>query len=410
MLTEPADTWDEAVVIVEAPVLLEPPTLLELSTEDDVALTVLEADAVAALEEVVPTGTVVGLDRVAEAELVEFGEISVEVVDKADDTEADDVALLMLLDDEVETEAILDDEGDDDNNEETVFDGAKVLAVAVLELDWLNELEGDAGGVLEEVDPTEADETVDPTDDVDDSPVLVLTEPTDEVETEAGSDDQDDDSVAVPDEADVLVIIVLMLGWLGELEGDAVGVLEVDPTEADETVDPTKEDDDETPVLVLIEPALLLLYDNEDCVSLLGRELLLGVELMARVILMLVLLGTNPLVREELVGEVLDTDSPKELELPLLYEKDDCVLLGVRLLAVVLLNVELVAREVLLAGTLSPKLLRVDVAVIELLNEAVLVVSTLELLLVDEVLATELSALLDVELGAREMPVELLSM
>ncbi|KAK8059442.1 hypothetical protein PG996_009372 [Apiospora saccharicola] len=309
--------------------------MLELGTEDDVALTVLEPDAVVALEEVVLTETVVGLDSVAEAELVEAGETSVKVVEKADDTEVDDVALL-VLDDEVETEAISDNDGGDEE-EELVPDKVKVLAVTVLEP-----------------------------------------------------------------------------GWLDELEGDAVGVLDVDPTEADEAVEPTEEDVDDSPVLVLPAPSRLL-YGDDDCVSLLEEEMLLGVDLVVGGIIMVELLLTDPLVREEVVGEVLDTDSLEELELPLLYDKEDCVLLGVGLFAVVLLNVELVAREVLVAETLSPKLLlrellRVDVAVIELLNEAVLVVSTIELLLmIDEALATELLAPLDVELGAREMLVELLS-
>ncbi|KAK7981682.1 hypothetical protein PG988_003920 [Apiospora saccharicola] len=309
--------------------------MLELGTEDDVALTVLEPDAVVALEEVVLTETVVGLDSVAEAELVEAGETSVKVVEKADDTEVDDVALL-VLDDEVETEAISDNDGGDEE-EELVPDKVKVLAVTVLEP-----------------------------------------------------------------------------GWLDELEGDAVGVLDVDPTEADEAVEPTEEDVDDSPVLVLPAPSRLL-YGDDDCVSLLEEEMLLGVDLVVGGIIMLELLLTDPLVREEVVGEVLDTDSLEEFELPLLYDKEDCVLLGVGVFAVVLLNVELVAREVLVAETLSPKLLlrellRVDVAVIELLNEAVLVVSTIELLLmIDEALATELLAPLDVELGAREMLVELLS-
>lgn len=94
LVSEPTDNWDEAVVVTEAPVLLEPPTLLEFGIEDDVALTVLGAEAVVALENaVVPAENVVRLDRVAEAELEDVGVISVEVVE-AGGTETDAVTLL----------------------------------------------------------------------------------------------------------------------------------------------------------------------------------------------------------------------------------------------------------------------------------------------------------------------------
>lgn len=110
---------------------------------------------------------------------------------------------------------------------------------------------------------------------------------------------------------------VLELAWLDELEDEAVGMLEVEPTEADDAVDPP-EDVDVSPVLVPTDPALLPVGDD-DCVSLLGSGLLLAVGLVVGGILMLELLvATDPLVREELVGEALDTDSLTELELLLL--------------------------------------------------------------------------------------------
>lgn len=62
--------WVEAVVDIEVPVLLKSPTLLELGAEEAVALTVLDADDVVALEAVVLAETVARLDIVAEAELV----------------------------------------------------------------------------------------------------------------------------------------------------------------------------------------------------------------------------------------------------------------------------------------------------------------------------------------------------
>lgn len=105
-------------------------------------------------------------------------------------------------------------------------------------------------------------------------------------------------------------------------------------------------------------------------------------------------------------------DSLESLGVPLLYDNDDCVPLGARLVAVVLLDVELTGRGVLVAEPLSPEpLLReprnVDVVVVESLKEEVLVAPIVELLPVEDVLPTEL---LDVEPGVGEMFAELLLM